>query len=72
MQSTARYAAPPRRKEESKFYPGTIRMPRETHRLISTYALEHNSTIQGFIAEAIDDKLQKLRIGKFLPDDWEE
>lgn len=70
---SAPYVAPKRRKtEDNKYYPATIRLPRPTQKKLAAYALEHNTSLQGLVAEAIDAYMRAHGIGTFLPEGWEE
>lgn len=73
MNSEPTYTAKPKRKPPpgSRYYPGTWRCPRPSHAKIAKYCDEKNITLQGFLDEAVDEKMRKLGLGPLYPEDWE-
>ena len=54
------------------YYPATFRIPRPTHALLSEHINRHRLTLQGVLAEALDEWMRKHKVGTFLPANWEE
>ena len=60
------------RKEGSKFYPMTFRIPRQTADRLSQIAFERKTSLQALVAEAVDRWMRDERQGTFLPEGWED